>query len=77
MLPLGTVLIYLANAVRITALVALGTWGSPAVALGGFHSQAGWLAFNGVALGLVVLAQRLRFFTATEAEAGPARGVRC
>jgi exosortase E/protease (VPEID-CTERM system) len=75
LLPLGTVLIYLANAVRITALVALGTWASPAVALGGFHSQAGWLAFNGVALGLVVLAQRLRFFTRAEAEAPPVRGV--
>ncbi len=63
LLPLGTVTIYLANAVRIAALVAVGTWGSPEVALGGFHSQAGWLAFNAVALGLIVGARRVRFFS--------------
>src|SRR5262249_4955353 len=61
-LPLATVVIWFVNAVRITALVALGTWGSRAVALGGSPSQAGWVAFNAVALATVVLVQRLRFF---------------
>jgi exosortase/archaeosortase family protein len=60
LLPLGTALIWLANAVRIAALIALGSWGWPAVALGGFHSQAGWLAFNAVALGLVALTRQSR-----------------
>jgi exosortase E/protease (VPEID-CTERM system) len=50
------------NALRIVGLIALGTWGSPAVAVGGFHSQVGWLAFNAVALGLVAGSQRLGFF---------------
>jgi exosortase E/protease (VPEID-CTERM system) len=67
LLPIGTAVIWLANAVRIAALIALGTWWSPTVAVGGFHSLAGWLAFNGVALGLVVAAQRSRFFSAAEA----------
>jgi exosortase E/protease (VPEID-CTERM system) len=60
--PIGTVIIWLANAVRIAALIALGTWGSSAVALGGFHSQAGSLFFTAIALGLVVMTQRLPFF---------------
>jgi hypothetical protein len=33
----------LANAVRITLLTAIGTSVSAGVAVGGFHSQAGWL----------------------------------
>jgi exosortase E/protease (VPEID-CTERM system) len=68
LLPLATAVIWLVNAVRITALIAVGTWGSPTVALGGFHSQAGWLAFNAVALGTVALSRRLRFLDAAEAE---------
>ena len=63
LVPLGVVAIWLANAVRIAALILIGTWFSPAVALGGFHSQAGWLAFNVVALGLVAVAGRSPFFS--------------
>ncbi len=69
LLPLGTVVVWLANAVRIATLVAVGTWGSAAVAKGGFHSQAGWLAFNAVALGVMALAQRLRWFARRPAAA--------
>ena len=32
------------------------------MALGGFHSQAGWLAFNALALGVVALVHRGRYF---------------
>ena len=64
LLPVGTVVIWLANVARIVALVAVGTCVSPAVALGGFHSQAGWLAFNAVALGLVAVSRRGRVFAA-------------
>ncbi|MEO6811633.1 MAG: exosortase E/protease, VPEID-CTERM system [Isosphaeraceae bacterium] len=69
LLPLGTVLIWLANAARIAALILIGAWGSPAVAVGGFHSQAGGLAFNLVGLGLVALAHRSRFFAFVDADA--------
>jgi exosortase E/protease (VPEID-CTERM system) len=70
LLPLGTAIIWLANAARIAALIAIGTAGWPDVAQGGFHSQAGWLAFNAVALGLVFLADRVGFVKAD----GPAAG---
>jgi exosortase E/protease (VPEID-CTERM system) len=75
LLPLGSLLIWVANAVRITALVALGVWLSPEVAVGGFHSQAGWLTFNVIALGLIAVAGRGRLFVRSPAAAvgaGPA-----
>ncbi len=43
---------------RITVLILIGNAGAPRVALGGFHSQAGWIAFNVVALGFTVAAGR-------------------
>jgi exosortase E/protease (VPEID-CTERM system) len=65
LLPLGTAVMWLGNVVRIAALIGLGTrW--PEVALGGFHSQAGWLAFNAAALGLVALTRSVRFFAADD-----------
>jgi exosortase E/protease (VPEID-CTERM system) len=63
-LPLGAVIIWLANAARIALLVAVGTSGARAVAEGGFHSLAGWLAFDAVGLGLVVATRRVRFLAA-------------
>jgi exosortase E/protease (VPEID-CTERM system) len=65
--PAGVAILWLSNALRIAGLIAIGTAGWPEVALGGFHSQAGWLAFNAVALGLAVLARRLRFFAVESA----------
>jgi len=56
--PAGVTVLFLLNAVRITALALVGHWGAREVALGGFHSQAGWIAFNLVAFGLCWLAQR-------------------
>ncbi len=62
LIPIGTVVMWVANALRIVLLVAIGALWSEKVALGGFHSQAGWLAFNGVALGLVAASRRVRAF---------------
>ncbi|MGQ0635589.1 MAG: exosortase E/protease, VPEID-CTERM system [Planctomycetaceae bacterium] len=66
--PVGISAIWLSNAVRITALVVLGASYSPAVAMRGFHSQAGWLFFNLVALGLMAAALRLQFFNKNAAD---------
>ena len=71
-LPLGMVVIWVANALRIVALILVGDRISPAVALGGFHSVAGWLAFDGVGLSLVALTHRSRFLT-LERSAGEPR----
>jgi exosortase E/protease (VPEID-CTERM system) len=72
LLPVGATAIWLLNVVRIAALVAIGTAGWPEVALGGFHSQAGWLSFLAVSLGLATVAARTRWLTVAPATA-PAR----
>ncbi len=65
--PIGTALMWFLNAARIAALIAIGATISPAIAMGGFHSQAGWLAFNAVAIGLVLASRRLGWFSNTAA----------
>jgi exosortase E/protease (VPEID-CTERM system) len=62
LLPIGALTIWTVNALRIVALIALGSAGWHDVALGGFHSQAGWLAFNAVGLAFVALLNRGRYF---------------
>ncbi len=65
LLPVGAATIWIVNALRIVALVAIGTSGWPAIARGGFHSQAGWIAFNIIALGFVGITMRGGFFQRT------------
>ena len=67
LLPLAISLVFFFNAVRIALLIAVGVYVSPEVALSGFHSKAGWLFFCAIALGLIALAQRTRFFLKPEA----------
>jgi exosortase E/protease (VPEID-CTERM system) len=62
LLPLGIAASLAANVVRIVGLILVGTSVSPAVAAGGFHARAGWLFFSALALSLILLSQRLRFF---------------
>ncbi|MEO7275306.1 MAG: exosortase E/protease, VPEID-CTERM system [Vicinamibacterales bacterium] len=62
LLPLGAITIWVVNAIRIVALVVIGTSGWKAIASGGFHSQAGWLAFNAVSLAFVGLTLRGGYF---------------
>jgi exosortase E/protease (VPEID-CTERM system) len=67
LIPAGVVAMFLLNAARIATLILIGNAGAPAIALGGFHSQAGWLAFNGVALVMCVAARRIPWLARTEA----------
>jgi exosortase E/protease (VPEID-CTERM system) len=62
LVPAGAVILYLLNAVRIAALLLIGDAGAEQIAAGGFHSQAGWIAFNGVAFGMTLVVPRLRWF---------------
>jgi exosortase E/protease (VPEID-CTERM system) len=65
LLPVGIAGMWFLNAVRITALIVLGSCrGWDKVAVSGFHSQAGWLGFLAVALGLVALAGRIPWLAA-------------
>ena len=61
-LPIGAATIWAVNAVRIVALIALGDAGWADIALGGFHSQAGWIAFNVVGLAFVAGLNRGHYF---------------
>jgi exosortase E/protease (VPEID-CTERM system) len=61
--PLGLAGVWVVNVLRIVALVWIGDRVSPALAVGGFHSQAGWIGFNAVTVGLLMLAHRSRLFT--------------
>ena len=53
------VVLYGLNVLRIAALVLIGHAGARDIAVAGFHSQAGWIAFSTVALGLTFLGQRV------------------
>ncbi|QDV44264.1 Transmembrane exosortase [Stieleria neptunia] len=63
LLPIAVGLMFAANCVRIVFLILLGHFGWPEIAVGGFHSQAGWLAFNFVVLAIVATARVSPFFS--------------
>jgi exosortase E/protease (VPEID-CTERM system) len=67
LIPLGLMLMFGLNSVRIAALVLIGNAGYPDVAMNGFHSQAGWIAFNIVAVGIAVWTRRSRWLSQNEA----------
>lgn len=59
---IGVLAVWLINVLRLAGLVLLGSSGHERLAAGGFHSVAGTLAFCAVALALVALSRRMRFF---------------
>jgi exosortase E/protease (VPEID-CTERM system) len=61
LIPFGVTLMFVLNAVRISVLVLIGNAGHAEVAEYGFHSQAGWIVFNAVAVGLAVWTRRSRW----------------
>lgn len=75
-LPFGIAAIWLLNALRIAFLVSLGAHISPEIAIGGFHSQAGWMMFLVVTVGIMVATHRIKFFhkdgTTVNSEPSPA-----
>lgn len=72
LLPLGICAIWLLNAVRIAILVLIGAYISPDIALKGFHSQAGWLAFLLVTIAIMAAAHRMPLFNSQAASFAPA-----
>ncbi len=67
LIPAGIAAIFALNVVRIAALLLIGDAGFADVAVYGFHSQAGWIAFNAVACGLVLLSRRSAWLNRTPA----------
>jgi exosortase E/protease (VPEID-CTERM system) len=68
MLPIGLSGVWLLNSLRLVALIAIGSWGWPDVAMGGFHKNAGWLAFLAVATCIVLVFGRLAWVSASVRE---------
>jgi exosortase E/protease (VPEID-CTERM system) len=62
LLPIGVIILWWLNVVRIVALILLGNW-SDSLGMEGFHSVAGWLFFNSATLGLVATSRCLRLFS--------------
>ncbi len=72
LLPLSVAIAFAANALRIAALVLVGAHVSSDVALGGFHSKAGWFLFCAIALSVVGVVEWTGFFAREPARAaGP------
>lgn len=69
LLPAGVAVIFFLNSVRIASLILIGNAGAERIAVGGFHSQAGWIIFNLVALGFSVAALRIPWIRSTNAAA--------
>lgn len=62
LIPLGVAAVWILNSVRIAALILIGNAGAEGIAQGGFHSQAGWIAFSLVALAVCTVARRVPWF---------------
>jgi exosortase E/protease (VPEID-CTERM system) len=75
LIPASIAVMWLLNAVRIAVLILIGTAGFPAVAVGGFHSQAGWISFNLVALGVSLAATHVPWWRSGQREPLPASGL--
>lgn len=71
--PIGITTIWLFNILRIVVLVFIGSYWSEEVAVWGFHSQAGWIAFILTSLGIMVLAHNSRYFSNTIADSSQAQ----
>jgi exosortase E/protease (VPEID-CTERM system) len=52
LLPIGMIAAWMLNVVRIVGLILIGVHNRP-LALGGFHSAAGWILFNALSFGIV------------------------
>lgn len=60
--PLGLLLSWGANVLRIATLLVIGLEGHPELAIGGFHSHAGWAAFTALSLLLILAARHVPAF---------------
>jgi exosortase E/protease (VPEID-CTERM system) len=59
LIPCALICVWALNIVRICSLILIGNAGAPDVAMVGFHSQAGWIAFTAVAFTFSMATQRL------------------
>jgi exosortase E/protease (VPEID-CTERM system) len=72
LIPAALVLSFMLNIARIAGLVLIGNAGYAGIAAYGFHSQAGWIAFNAAAVGIAFMSLRSRWFSRAATSHGPA-----
>ena len=63
----ATCIVWILNLIRIALLIAIGDAGYPDMAVHGFHSEAGWIAYNGVSIVFLVLAERTQWLRRSSA----------
>jgi exosortase E/protease (VPEID-CTERM system) len=73
LIPASIAVMWLLNAVRIAVLILIGNAGFPGIAVNGFHSQAGWISFNLVAVSVSLAAGRVPWWRNRQAEPPYAR----
>ncbi|SNR81132.1 exosortase E/protease, VPEID-CTERM system [Puniceibacterium sediminis] len=69
--PIGLLASWVFNVLRITALIVIGIEGAPELAIGGFHSHAGWLAFTLLSIGLIAVSRTTPAFAAKPRQTHP------
>lgn len=69
--PAALLLIFMLNAVRIALLLMIGDAGHAGIASAGFHTQAGWIAFNTTAFAVAVISRHSRWLTRQEEPQSP------
>jgi CAAX prenyl protease-like protein len=69
LIPCALVVIWISNVLRISALVLIGNAGYDEIAMVGFHSQAGWIAFTFVGIAFSIATRRLSWIRKTPQEA--------
>lgn len=74
LVPCAMAFVWMLNIVRICAIILIGNAGAPDIAMVGFHSQAGWIAFTAVALGFSMATRKLSWVRSIPAYAGGAVG---
>jgi exosortase E/protease (VPEID-CTERM system) len=67
--PLAVSAVWALNALRIALLVSIGRHVSPEIAVNGFHSQAGWIGFLAVGIGVSALSSKMAYFSPHAASA--------
>lgn len=61
LIPCALLCVWFLNILRIAALILIGNAGFAEVAMVGFHSQAGWIAFTAVAFSFSMATRNLRW----------------
>jgi exosortase E/protease (VPEID-CTERM system) len=74
LVPCALVSVWALNVARICSLILIGNAGAPDVAMLGFHSQAGWIAFTTVAFAFSMATRKLSWARKTASDSVGAGG---